>query len=68
MMIKNIPKPVLSPNFTIDDIHKIREWHYEQLKDASIEERIAFYRKGSEDVLRMIEEHRTVLTQRLVTQ
>jgi len=41
-MIRNdIPKPDISPNFTIDDIHKIREWHYERLKDATIEERIA---------------------------
>jgi hypothetical protein len=57
-MIKNIPRPALSANFTIDDIHKIREWHYEQLKDATVEERIAFYDEGSQDVLRMIEEYR----------
>jgi len=42
MMIRNdIPKPDISPDFTIDDIHKIREWHYERLKDATIEERIS---------------------------
>jgi hypothetical protein len=40
-MIHDVPKPEISPAFTIDDIHKIREWHYERLKDASIEERIA---------------------------
>jgi len=41
MMIRNdIPKPDISPDFTIDDIHKIREWHYERLKNATIEERI----------------------------
>jgi len=57
-MINNIPKPVLSPDFTIDDIHKIREWHYEQLKDASVEEKMMFYHEGSKDVLRMIEEQR----------
>ena len=61
-MINNIPKPALSPDFTVDDIHRIREWHYEQLKDATIEERIAFYRKGSEDVLRMVEEYRRSLS------
>jgi hypothetical protein len=38
-MIRDVPKPELSPNFTIDDIHKIREWNYERLKDATIEER-----------------------------
>jgi hypothetical protein len=60
-MINNIPKPALSPDFTVDDIHRIREWHYEQLKDATIEETIAFYHEGSKDVLRMIEEQRKEL-------
>ena len=40
-MICNIPKPRLSPNFTIDDIHKIREWNYERLKNSTFEERMA---------------------------
>jgi hypothetical protein len=40
-MIHNIPAPEISPNFTIDDIHKIREWNYERLKDATFEERHA---------------------------
>ena len=35
-MIYNISKPDISPTFTTDDIHKIREWHYEQLKDATV--------------------------------
>ena len=51
-MIHNIPKPEISPNFTIEDIHKIREWHYECLKDATIKERQEFYNKGSEYVLK----------------
>ena len=25
--MSNIPMPEISPNFTIDDIHKIREWY-----------------------------------------
>ena len=40
-MIHDIPKPEISPAFTIVDIHKIREWHYERLKDATSEERSA---------------------------
>ena len=40
-MIHDIPKPCISPEFTIDDIHKIREWNYERLKDATPEERRA---------------------------
>ena len=46
-MLHDIPKPEISPDFTIDDIHKIREWHYEILKDATFEERNAFYREGA---------------------
>ena len=40
-MIHDIQKPELSPNFTVDDIHRIRHWHYERLKDATPEERRA---------------------------
>jgi hypothetical protein len=57
-MIHNIPKPEISPNFTIDDIHKIREWNYERRKDATIEERLADINKGAEDTRRAIEEIR----------
>ena len=37
-MIYDIPKPEISLAFTIKDIHKIREWEYERLKDATREE------------------------------
>ena len=40
-MIHEIPKPEVSPAFTIDDIHKIREWNYERMKNATSEERRA---------------------------
>ncbi|MDR1885336.1 MAG: hypothetical protein LBQ56_03615 [Synergistaceae bacterium] len=40
-MIHDIAKPKISPNFTVEDIHKIREWDYERLKDATREEIIA---------------------------
>lgn len=36
-------KPVLSPNFTIDDIHKLREYHYEATKDMSKAEKMDYY-------------------------
>ena len=32
-------KPMLSPDFTIDDIHKIREYNYETTKDISYNDR-----------------------------
>ena len=48
-MIRNdITKPKLSPNFTVDDIHKIREWNYERMKEASRSEIIAYYKNVSE--------------------
>jgi len=31
-------KPNISNDFTVEDIHKIREWHYEQRKELGIEE------------------------------
>jgi hypothetical protein len=58
MIHYDIPKPELSPDFTIDDIHKIREWHYEILKDATIEEQINFYREGALEFQRYAEERR----------
>lgn len=38
-----IAKPGISPDFTIEDIHKIREYHYELTKDMTTQERINFY-------------------------
>ena len=40
-MINNIPKPNISPAFTVEDIHIIREWNYTRLRDATVEERLA---------------------------
>ena len=52
-MIRDIPMPKISPNFTIDDIHKIREWNYERMKDATPEER----RLDSERAIREFNEN-----------
>jgi hypothetical protein len=49
-------KPTISPNFTVDDIHKIREWNYERRKDMTFDE----YRKdvatGANRILKQIQE------------
>ena len=58
-MILNIPKPDISPNFTIDDIHKIREWNYERLKNATVEERLTDINESAEEGLKQIEALRT---------
>jgi len=47
-MIHDIKKPEISSNFVIDDIHKIREWNYARLKDATTEERIADIKRRSD--------------------
>jgi hypothetical protein len=54
-MIHDIQKPQISPQFTIEDIHKIREWNYERLKDATIQERIDEIRRQAEPGIRAIE-------------
>jgi precorrin-2 methylase len=48
----------ISPNFTVEDIHKIREYNYEMTKDMSKEDRRAYYRAGAERMEKRIEEHR----------
>ena len=44
-MIHDIPKPDISPDFTIEDIHKLREWHYECRKGMSVQEVISHINK-----------------------
>jgi len=53
-----MPELNISKNFTIDDIHKIREYNYEITKDMTVEEKIAYYRKSAESVQKQIDEIR----------
>jgi len=57
-MINNISKPIISDNFTIDDIHKIRLWHYKKFSNATLEEEINYVRKIAKKVENEIEEIR----------
>jgi len=59
-MIHDIPQPEISPDFTIDDIHKIREWNYEKLKDATQEERAEYYRNSFNEFNTLVESVRPV--------
>jgi hypothetical protein len=43
-------KPIVSDNFTIEDIHKIREYNYEMTKNMTTEERRAYYRRGFDEI------------------
>ena len=51
-MMKNLE---ISPKFTIEDIHKIREYHYEVTKDMPLDERVAFYEEGAQEFLKYLE-------------
>jgi hypothetical protein len=42
-------KPEISENFTVEDIHKIREYHYELTKDMTTEQRATFYHDGARE-------------------
>ncbi|GHU56185.1 hypothetical protein FACS1894132_13330 [Clostridia bacterium] len=49
-----IEKPVISPNFTIEDIHKIREYNHMVTKDLSFEERRKYYSDGATEFEKII--------------
>lgn len=48
----------ISPDFTIEDIHKIREYNYEMTKAMTLDERNAYYAKSANYVLIRIEQIR----------
>jgi len=50
-MVNDIPKPDISPNFTIEDIHKIRAWKYEQRKNMTAAEWLADEAVGAQRML-----------------
>jgi hypothetical protein len=52
------PPPEISDDFTLEDIRKIRDYHYELNKILSLEERKEMYHKGAEEFNRRIEEIR----------
>ena len=53
-----VAMPVISSEFTNEDIHKIREYHYELTRDMTLEERIDFYNEGGRAFLREMEERK----------
>ena len=46
---------MLSPNFTIEDIHKIREYNYDYTKDMTSKERMNYYNNLGMEVHREIQ-------------
>ncbi|MCI8339028.1 MAG: hypothetical protein HFH62_10185 [Lachnospiraceae bacterium] len=51
-----IKKPVLSPDFTLEDIHKLREYNYSLTKDMTLPERLDYYNKKGRAFQQEIEE------------
>lgn len=49
-------KPILSPDFTIEDIHKLREYNYEMTKNMTEQERMDYYNIAGHAFQREIEE------------
>lgn len=48
-------EPIISPDFTIEDIHKIREYHYEITKEMTMQEKMDFYNEGGRAFLKEME-------------
>ncbi|MCM1156874.1 MAG: hypothetical protein NC300_01490 [Bacteroidales bacterium] len=51
-------KPILSPDFTIEDIHKLREYNYYLTKDMTNQEKMDFYNKRGMEVHKKIQERK----------
>lgn len=51
---------VISLDFTIEDIHKIREQNYERTKDMTVAEKVAYYNNSGKEAEREIERRRAL--------
>lgn len=51
-------KPILSPDFTIEDIHKLREYNYYRTKNMTPAERRNYYNERGRAFLKEIEDGR----------
>ncbi len=51
---------VISPDFTIDDIHRIREQNYERTKDMTVMEKAAYYNNSGKEAEKEINRRRVL--------
>lgn len=49
-----VEEPVLSPDFTLEDIRKLRDYDYEMTKNMTDEEKIAYYNTPRTDAAEQI--------------
>ena len=59
----NLEKPILSPNFTIEDIHKLREYNYYVTRNMTVHEQMEYYNAGGRAFQKEIEEERMRIRQ-----
>ena len=55
---EKMKKPVIRDSFSVDDIHRVRKYHYETTKNLSKEERLEEIRKKAENVKSKLREMR----------
>lgn len=53
-------KPIISPDFTIEDIHKIREYNYEVTKSMTMEQKVEYYNTTGTEAEKEIEKRRAL--------
>ncbi len=51
---------VISPDFTVEDIHRIREQNYERTRDMTVEEKVAYYNNCGKEAEKEIEQRRAL--------
>ena len=51
---------VISPDFTIEDIHKIREQNYEKTKNMTVAEKVAYYNNSGKEAEKEIDRRRAL--------
>ena len=54
------PKLEISPDFTLEDIRKIRDYDYEMTKNMNNEEMIAYYNKGADNFRKELKEYKEI--------
>lgn len=49
-----VEEPILSPDFTLEDIRKLRDYDYEMTKNMTDEEKVAYYNTPRTDAAEQI--------------
>lgn len=50
----------ISPDFTVEDIHKIREQNYGRKKDMTVAEKAAYYNNSGKEVEKEVERRKAL--------